>query len=67
MDCGFTGCFFLVLATNLVDRSNFNRIKNSVISIYEDRLVAKGIIFDMNALVNQKQVALLKGDTIFFL
>lgn len=54
MDCGFTGCFFLVLATNLVDRSNFNRIKNSVISIYEDRLVAKGIIFDMN-------------DTIFFL
>ncbi len=63
---GLLVVFFLVLATNLVDRSNFNRIKNSVISIYEDRLVAKGIIFDMNALVNQKQVALLKGDTTFF-
>ncbi len=63
---GLLVVFFLVLATNLVDRSNFNRIKNSVISIYEDRLVAKGIIFDMNALINQKQVALLKGDTTFF-
>ena len=63
---GLLVVFFLVLATNLVDRSNFNRIKNSVISIYKDRLVAKGIIFDMNALVNQKQVALLKGDTTFF-
>lgn len=63
---GLLVVFFLVLATNLVDRSNFNRIKNSVVSIYEDRLVAKGIIFDMNALVNQKQVALLKSDTTFF-
>lgn len=63
---GLLVVFFLVLATNLVDRRNFNRIKNSVVSIYEDRLVAKGIIFDMNALVNQKQVALLKSDTSFF-
>lgn len=58
--------FFMVLATNLVDRRNFERIKNSVVSIYEDRLVAKGIIFEMNALVNKKQIALLQKDSTFF-
>ena len=31
--------FALVLATNLIDRRNFRNINDSVVSIYQDRLV----------------------------
>jgi hypothetical protein len=59
--------FVLIIATNLIDRNNFLRVKDSVVSIYEDRLVAKGLIFDMSRSIQEKELALATSDSIFFL
>ncbi len=58
--------FFLVFATNLLDRDNFRRITDSVITIYEDRLVAKDLVFEMSLLMREKEIASISGDTQFF-
>jgi len=39
--------FILILATNLIDRNNFIRVKDSVVTIYEDRLIASDLVFEM--------------------
>lgn len=57
--------FVLILATNLIDRRSFNNINDSIVSIYEDRLVVKNIILDMSTAINKKEVAFLTLDTIF--
>lgn len=57
--------FSLILATNLIDKRNFRSISESIISIYEDRLVVKNIILDMATAINQKEVAFLTQDTAF--
>lgn len=57
--------FFLILATNFIDKNNFNRIKDSIVNIYEDRLLAKGILFDMSMLVNEKYLAVRTQDDSF--
>jgi len=58
--------FFIILATNLIDRDNFLRIKDSTASIYEDRLIAKSIIYDISKHVHRKEIALLKADSSFY-
>ncbi|MFT6961540.1 MAG: hypothetical protein ACJAWV_001255 [Flammeovirgaceae bacterium] len=55
--------FFLIAITNLIDRSNFMQIRDSVVTIYEDRLVAKDLIFDMTRLVYEKELALVSADS----
>lgn len=57
--------FFLILATNFIDKNNFNRVKDSIVNIYEDRLLAKGILFDMSMLVNEKYLAVRTQDDSF--
>lgn len=57
--------FFIVLITNIIDRDNFNRLSYSVTTMYEDRIVASDILFDISGLIKDKQVALLTGDTLF--
>ncbi|CAM1333526.1 MCP four helix bundle domain-containing protein [Tenacibaculum aestuariivivum] len=64
---GILMVFVLILATNLIDRNNFLRVKDSVITIYEDRLVANDLIFEMSKAVQEKEVAIVKSDSIFFL
>ncbi len=64
---GILVVFLLILATNLIDRNSFLRVRNSVVSIYEDRLVAKGLLFDMSSLVHEKEVAVAASDSVFFL
>lgn len=59
--------FVLILATNLIDRNNFLRVKDSVITIYEDRLVANDLIFEMSRSVQEKEVAIATSDSVFFL
>jgi hypothetical protein len=63
---GILMVFVLILATNLIDRNNFLRVKDSVITIYNDRIVANDIIFEMSRLVQEKEVAMAKQDSIFF-
>lgn len=58
--------FFLIVATNLVDRDNFLRVKESVVTIYEDRLVAKDIIYELARLMHEKELAALRSDEAFF-
>lgn len=58
--------FFIVLVTNLIDKGNFNRLRNSVTTIYEDRMVASDALFEMAALIHKKEVAILSSDLHYF-
>lgn len=60
---GFSMIFILVIATNLIDRNNFLKIKDSVASIYNDRLVAKDLIFELSQSLHKKEIALLRSDS----
>lgn len=63
---GISMVFMLILATNLIDRKNFNRLRDSVESIYEDRLIAKDIIFDISKLIQEKELAIALSDSSFY-
>ena len=58
--------FLIVLITNLIDKDNFSRLKNAVTTIYDDRIVANDILFDLNNIIHQKQLGLATSDTLFF-
>ena len=63
---GILMVFVLIVTTNLIDRNNFVRVKDSVVTIYEDRLIANDLIFEMSQSVQKKEVALASSDSIFF-
>jgi hypothetical protein len=63
---GLSLVFIVVLGTNLLDRRNFKKIRHSIISIYEDRLVAKSMVYEMNDLVHLKNIAAVEQDSVFF-
>jgi len=52
--------FILIIATNLIDKNNFVRVKDSVVAIYEDRLIANDLIFEISNSIREKEVALAK-------
>lgn len=58
--------FVIVLITNLVDKDNFNKIRYSIETIYEDRVVAEDLIVGILTLVHEKEIAILKEDKEFF-
>jgi hypothetical protein len=58
--------FILILGTNLSDRRNFKKVRESIVTIYEDRLIAKDLIFDLYLLIEKKSLALLQTDTSFY-
>ncbi|WP_020535311.1 MCP four helix bundle domain-containing protein [Lewinella cohaerens] len=57
---GILSVFFIILATNLIDRKNFNIVKNSVETIYADRLLAQDILLDLSKLTWEKELAQIK-------
>ncbi|WP_372757422.1 MCP four helix bundle domain-containing protein [Mariniflexile sp.] len=63
---GISMIFVLIIATNLIDRNNFVRVRDSVVTIYEDRLIAKDLIFQMLKSVQQKELAVSLSDSMFF-
>ena len=63
---GILMIFFIIIATNLIDKNNFVRVRDSVVTIYEDRLIANDLIFEMLKSVQQKEVAILLSDSTFF-
>lgn len=63
---GISVVFFSIIATNLIDRMSFERVKDSVVAIYEDRLVAKDLVFELSLLVHEKEVANALNDLAFF-
>jgi uncharacterized protein YbcC (UPF0753/DUF2309 family) len=58
--------FFIVLITNIIDRDNFNRLTNYVKTMFEDRIVASDLLFDITRIIKEKQIAVLTSDTNFF-
>lgn len=62
---GILMIFVLIIVTNLVDRNNFLRVKDSMVTIYEDRLIANDLIFEMSRLIHQKEVAWAASDSLF--
>ena len=63
---GISVVFLLIITTNLIDRNNFITVRDSVATIYEDRLIAKDIVFDISLLINEKKLANVLEDSIFF-
>lgn len=58
--------FAIVLTTNLIDKKNYNTLRNSVVTIFEDRVVASDLLFDITILIQEKEIALATIDTSFF-
>jgi len=63
---GITLIFVLIMATNLIDRESFIKIKDTAVTIYEDRLVAKDIIFELSNHLHEKELAVAQNDSTFF-
>ncbi|WP_405291890.1 MCP four helix bundle domain-containing protein [Algibacter sp. Ld11] len=63
---GILMIFVLIIATNLIDKNNFVRVRDSVVTIYEDRLVANDLIFEMLKSVQEKELAVAISDSTFF-
>ena len=64
---GILMVFILIISTNLIDRNNFLRVRDLAVDIYEDRLVAKDLIFDISKNIQEKEIAVALTDTSFFL
>ena len=54
--------FVLIIGTNLLDRRHFQQMEATVESIYEDRLVAKELIFKMDRIMHQKALFLAQKE-----
>lgn len=63
---GISSVFFIILATNLIDRKNFVIVKNSVETIYADRLLAQDILLDLSGLIWEKELAQIKYERTQF-
>lgn len=63
---GILMIFVLIIATNLIDRNNFLRVRDSVTTIYEDRLVVKDIIFEIARYIQEKELAMVRKDSTFY-
>jgi hypothetical protein len=63
---GILMVFVIIITTNLIDRSNFQRVKESATTIYEDRLIAKDLIYDLANAIHEKEIATVRSDMEFF-
>lgn len=55
--------FILVVSTNQLDKQYYDTIKTTMKSIFEDRLVAKGYLYELNTLFLQKHITVLESDS----
>lgn len=63
---GISMIFLLIIATNLIDKNNFSRVRDSVSTIYKDRIVANDLIFEISNAIHKKEIAIVLADSIFF-
>ena len=63
---GISMVFLLIIATNLIDKNNFTKLKDSVETIYQDRLLVKGLILDIKDIVHKKELANVERDSVFY-
>jgi len=50
--------FLLVFATNQVDKRHFEKAQYNLRSIFEDRLVVKGYLYELQEMVYEEELAL---------
>lgn len=58
--------FFLILGTNRIDQMHFERLKDSLESVYKDRLVVKDYIYDIALNLERKNLEASLGNQAFF-
>lgn len=58
--------FVLLVTTKLIDSRHFKKVKDSVVTIYEDRLIADDLIFEIARSLHEKEIAAMVMDTAFF-
>jgi hypothetical protein len=58
--------FVLILTTNLIDKNNFEKVRDSVKTLYEDRIVAKDLLFELSNAIQEKQLAIAIHDSAFY-
>jgi len=63
---GLIGIALFVVLTGRTNVHNFERVQQSIEEMFEDRLVVKGLIFDLASLLHRKEVAILSEDTTFY-
>jgi len=61
----FAIVFLLVLATNRIVKKRFTTISESLTSVYEDRLVAKGHLYKLSTIFHEQEKGLLT-DTLSY-
>ncbi len=64
---GLLCAFLLIFFSGRGNIIHFEKIQNSIEEIYEDRLVVKGIIFDLSLLLHQKEIANASNNSTFYL
>lgn len=52
----------LILGSNRLDKKNYAEINKTVNSVYKDRVVVQGLIYELNNIFHQKEIRLLQGD-----
>lgn len=62
---GILGVFLIVLATNLIDKQNFERVETSVDNIYNERLLAKELLLQVTIKFHQKELAYALKDSVY--
>ncbi len=63
---GISLIFLLILMTNLIDRSNFMIVNDSIETLYADRLVAQDIIYSLSKELAKKEVSYAKSVSKIF-
>jgi hypothetical protein len=63
---GLIVIFLLLLLTGRSNVHNSKKIQAAIESIYADRLLVKDLIFDLAEVLQEKELALAKGDLDFF-
>jgi len=63
---GLLCVFLFVLLTGRTNLRNFEKVQDSIEEIYEDRLVVKGLIFELASLLHRKEIANVSRDRAFY-
>ncbi len=56
----------LILVTGQSNVRNFEKVQSSIETIYKDRLVVKGLIFELSSLLHQKEIAIISGNQTLY-
>lgn len=56
----------LILFSGQANIKHYEHVQRSIEDIYEDRLVVKGLIFELSSLLHQKEIANISGNESFY-